>query len=140
MIFKENQRGQTIFSIQKDMLLSKQLLALDYTYEKAEGKSFSINSLTSPLWINLVWTYLYKWYGEPKYGYLPSWHGHNQVGQLDSLAKDEGDIDNYFLILEPMGGIPPEYLELTIGEEDALSSFADEKYFGELRVQKRTKI
>ena len=140
MIIRENPQGATLFAIQKDMLLSKQLAAIDYTYEEAKGEPFSINSLTSPLWINIVWSYLYKWYGEPKYGYLPSWHGHDQVGQLDSLAKDEGDIDNYFLILEPMGGIPPEYLELTIGEEDALSSLADEKYFGELRVQKRTKI
>ena len=46
------------------MLLSKQIATIDYTYKLANGKPFSINSLTSPLWINIVWTYLYKWYGE----------------------------------------------------------------------------
>lgn len=140
MIFKENPQGSTLFAIQKDMLLKKQLSAIDYTYSEAGGKPFSINSLTSPLWINIVWTYLYKWYGEPKYGYLPTWHGHNQVGQLDSLPKETGDEDLYFLIVEPMGGIPQQYLGLTLGEEDAVSFLQDEKYFGELRVQKRSRL
>ncbi len=122
------------------MLLSKQLSAIDHTYEQANGEPFSINSLTSPLWINTVWTYLYRWYGEPKYGYLPSWHGHNQVGQLDSLPEDTGKEEKYFLILEPMGGIPEQYLELTIGEEEVVSKLLREKSFGELRVQEREKI
>lgn len=140
MIVRENKNGSTLFSIQKDMLLSKQLLVVDYTYEKAGGKPFSINTLTSPLWINIVWTYLYKWYGMPKYGYLPTFHGHDQIGILDSLAKDDGEVKNYFLILEPMGGIPSQYLELTIGEENSVSKLLNEKTFGEIRVQERLKI
>lgn len=140
MIFRENSRGSTLFAIQKDMLLSKQLSAIDYTYKAAAGKPFSINSLTSPLWINIVWTYLYKWYGEPKYGYLPSWHGRSQVGQLDSLVELSDNKELKFLILEPMGGIPEQYLELTIGEEDAKSKLIEEKSFGELKIQKREKI
>mgnify|MGYP001616426910 FL=1 len=139
MIFRENLKGATLFAIQKDMLLAKQIKAIDYTYEKTGGENFSVNSLTSPLWINIVWSYLYKWYGLPKYGYLPTWHGRDQIGQLDSLQKDSLFIPNYFLILEPMGGIPPRYLEETINEEDAVSILMDEVYFGELRVQKRLK-
>jgi len=42
------------------MLLSKELAAIDYSYQEADGKEFSINSLTSPLYVNLVWSYLYK--------------------------------------------------------------------------------
>ena len=139
MIFRENLKGATLFAIQKDMLLAKQIKAIDYTYEKTGGENFSVNSLTSPLWINIVWSYLYKWYGLPKYGYLPTWHGKDQIGQLDSLQKDPLFVPNYFLILEPMGGIPPRYLEETINEEDAVSILMDEVYFGELRVQKRLK-
>ncbi len=137
MILKENPKGSTLFSIQKDMLLSKQMKAIDYTYTEAWGKPFSINSLTSPLYINIVWTYLYKWYGLPKYGYVPSWHGRDQVGQLDSLEKVNKPDNTSFLIIEPMAGIPPQYLDLTIGEEDSKTKLFDEKYFGELRVQKR---
>ena len=137
MILKENPKGSTLFSIQKDMLLSKQMASIDYTYSEAKGKPFSINSLTSPLYINIVWTYLYKWYGLSKYGYLPSWHGRDQIGQLDTLEKKNKPDSISFLIIEPMAGIPPQYLDLTIGEEDSKTKLLDEKYFGELRVQKR---
>ena len=139
IIFRENPQGSTLFAIQKDMLLSKQLAAIDYTYKEADGEPFSINSLTSPLWINIVWTYLYKWYGLPRHKYIPQWHGRDQVGQLDTLPPAEESTERYFLILEPMGGIPPRYLDETIGEEDTRSRLLDEVYFGELRVQKRVK-
>jgi hypothetical protein len=140
MIFRENPQGATLFAIQKDMVLSKQLKAIDYTYKQANGEAFSINSLTSPLWINIVWTYLYEWYGKSEYGYVPTWHGRDQIGQLASLPKLKEDINNYFLIIEPMGGIPMRYLKETIDEEDTRSIVLDEKYFGELRVQKRRKL
>ena len=139
-IFSQNKFGSTLFSIQRDMLLSKQIAAIDYTYKLAEGKPFSINSLTSPLWINIVWTYLYKWYGMETYGYLPSWHGKDQVGQLDSLEKIENPLDTSFLILEPMAGIPTRYLGETIGEEDVDTKLIEEKSFGEIVVQNRKKV
>lgn len=138
MIVKENPKGATLFAIQKDMLLVKELAAIDYTYQEAGGKDFSINTLTSPLYIDLVWSYLYKWYGLPKYGYLPSFHGHDQVGQIDSLGQSAKPKEISFLILEPMGGIPPQYLDMTIGEEDVKTKLISEKFFGELRVQKRS--
>lgn len=140
MIFKENPKGQTIFAIQKDMLLSKQLKAIDYTYAESHGNMFSINSLTSPLWINIVWDYLYKWYGLEKYGYIPGWHGKDQVGQLSMLPKTESDTSIYFLIIEPMAGIPVKYLPETIAEEDGVSKLIEEKSFGELIVQKRERF
>lgn len=140
MVFRENSRGSTLFAIQKDMLLSKQLALVDYTYRESRGEPFAVNSLTSPLWINIVWSYLYKWYGEPKYGYIPCFTGHDQVGQIDALPKCEGGIKNRFLILEPMGGIPEQYLPLTIGEENVFSKLIEERSFGELIVQKRAKL
>lgn len=138
MIIRENSRGATLFAIQKDMLLSKQLALIDYTYNEAGGSQFSINTLTSPLWMNIVWSYLYKWYGLPEYGYLPSFHGHNQIGQIDTLSQVKEPDAISFLIIEPMGGIPAQYLDLTIGEEDVKTKMVAEKYFGELRVQKRS--
>ncbi|MBX4205569.1 hypothetical protein KW795_00050 [Candidatus Microgenomates bacterium] len=139
-ITRENKNGSTLFSIQKDMLLSKQLSVVDYTYEKSSGDKFSINTLTSPLWINIVWDYLYKWYGQNKYGYTPQWHGRDQIGQLGGLEETSLDTKKYFLILEPMAGIPVQYLDLTIGEENTKSRSIEEKNWGELRVQYRTKI
>ncbi len=139
MILRENPKGQTIFAIQKDMLLSKQIKAIDYTYDSAKAPQFSINSLTSPLWINIVWTYLYKWHGQGKYGFLPVWSGRDQVGIVDSLPQGQ-ILENHYLILEPMAGIPQQYLPLTLGEEDARSSVIEEKNFGEIVIQKREKL
>ena len=140
MITKENPKGQTIFAIQKDMLLSKQLKAVDYMYDQASGEKFSVNSLTSPLWINIVWSYLFDWYGEDHYGYVPEWHGKGQEGQLKSLSLVQDNTTNYFLILEPMGGIPMRYLGETLAEENSKSTLLDEANWGELRVQKRVKM
>lgn len=137
MIFRENIKGQTIFAIQKDMLLSKQMQVIDYTYTQANGESFSVNTLTSPLWINIVWAYLYDWYGREKYGYVSEFHGRNQIGQLLSLPETSGTTKLYFLIIEPMAGIPRRYLGETISEEDTKSELIEEKSFGELVVQKR---
>ncbi len=136
-ILKQNPKGSTLFSIQNEMILSRQLSAIDYTYNSSNGKEFSINTLTSPLWINLVWTYLYKWHGNSKYGYLPSWHGHSQVGQPDGLTEVINPDKLSFLLLEPTEGIPSEYLKLTIGEEDSKSKLLEQKNFGEIIVQKR---
>ena len=137
MILRENKNGSTLFAIQKDMILSKELAAVDFTYARASGNPFTLNSVNSPLWINIVWSYLYNWYGESKYGYVPEYHGRSQIGQVTALPEIAKRSDPYFLILEPMGGIPEKYLVETLGEEDLYSAVAGEKYFGELRVQER---
>ncbi len=139
-IRRENKNGQTIFAIQHDMLLSKQLAAIDYTYHESGGKPFSISTLTSPLWTNTVWTYLYQWQGTTKQNYVAQWHGHNQIGQIADLPPTSPDTKQYYLIIEPMDGIPAQYLPLTIGEEDAVSVLNDEQNFGAIRVQKRTRL
>jgi len=140
-ILRENINGSTLFSIQKDMLLSKQINAINYTYHEANGRNFSINTLTSPLWVNIVWSYLYKWHGMKTYGYIPTWHGRGQEGQVISLMPDNNS--NWklgFLIIEPQDGIPPQYLPWTIGQEDSYSKLISEKDFGAIRVQERMKI
>jgi len=136
-IFSQNKSGSTLFSIQKDMLLAKQISAIDYTYQVASGRPFSVNSLTSPLWINIVWSYLYKWYGVEKYGYAPYWHGRDQIGQLDSLERIDNPTEISFLIIEPLSGIPQQYLPLSIGEEDVDTKVVEEKSIGEIIVQFR---
>ncbi len=138
MILNQNKNGATLFSIQKDMILSKQISAIDYTYKQSGGK-FSINTLTSPLWINIVWSYLYEWYGQNNYGYVPTWHGRDQIGQVDSLLNDDNLWQKGFLIIEPQDGIPTQYLPLVIGQEDSYSKLVNEKNFGAIRIQERIK-
>lgn len=138
MIISENKNGQTIFAIQKDMLLSKQIKTIDYTYKSADGEDFSINTITSPLWVNSVWSYLYNWYGENKYGYLPAWHGRDQVGRLGNNLDNGKDMQIKYLISEPLQGIPPRFIKETLTTEDDLYGLpVEEKRFGEIIVQKR---
>ena len=89
-ILKDNKNGQTIFPLQPDLVLSKEIALVDYTYQEADGKSFSISSLTSPLYVNTLWSYLYNWHGVNKYGSLPHWLGRDQIGQLGNNWRCSG--------------------------------------------------
>lgn len=137
-ISSQNKNGQTIFSVQKDLTLKNEEEAIDYTYQKAAGKPFSISTLTSPLKINVVWSYLYNWYGTKKYGYLPFWVGPDQVGQLgDNLKAPPAGVRLHFFIMEPTEGIPDLWVTYAKGDQDAVSTFVEQKTFGEIEVQER---
>lgn len=136
-ITKENKKGQVLLSTQKSMTIGNQKALIDKTYEKREP--FSINNVTAPLYINITWTYLYKWYGEKKYNYLPTYAGKGQDGQVDWMPQS-GDIKNtHFLIIEPLWGIPRRYKDEIMIEEEANSSLIEEFEYGELVLQRRIK-
>ncbi len=135
--YKYNPFGQTIFAIQRGLTLQNELAAVDYTYKSSNGESFSINTITSPLWINTVWSYLYDWYGKKNYGYLPTFRGREQAGYLSYIPRTEQNTEHYFLIIEPLFGIPPQFVEETIGYENTYSKVVEEKNFGGIVVQKR---
>jgi hypothetical protein len=136
-IISKNKHGSVIFAIQKDMILSKQLKAIHFTYDDAEGEVFSINSVTSPLWINIAWSYLYNWHGQKNFGYAPQWHGKDQVGQLQSLPDTAENTEKYFMIIEPLAGIPSRFVDEAIIDENAKSELIKETNFGEIVIQKR---
>lgn len=136
-ILKENKNGQTLFLFQ-DMMLSTETKAVDYTYQKAGGKPFSISTLTSPLFVNTVWSYLYNRYGLSKYGYFPYWVGRDQVGQLgNNLQSPPPNTTEHFFIMEPTYGIPSIWVTYAKGDQDSMSTLKDQKSFGELVVQER---
>jgi hypothetical protein len=137
-IVTRNKQGQVIFAIQRDLLLAGELKVIDYTYEKAAGEPFSINTLTSPLWINTVWSYLYNWYGMEKYGYLPEWRGRDQVGQLGNNLPDPKDSTSlHFFIKEPPQGMEKFHQESELEAENARSILVETKAFRDLEVQHR---
>ena len=60
------------------------------------------------------------------------------MGRLgNNLPETLDETTLYFLILEPMQGIPDRYLPETVGLEDSYSVLLEQKEFGEIRVQKR---
>lgn len=138
-LIKSSPLGQVILVIPNDMVLRNQLNLIDETYEKAAGQQFSINTLTLPLWTNTTWDYLYSWYGQKKYGYLPKFLGHNQIGLLgaNTLEKIEEPQEITFFIIEPHVGIPDDIFNLEIGAEDSKTKLISETKYGELRLQFR---
>lgn len=136
-ILKYNPQGQTVFAIQRGLILRNELAAIDYTYGSSNGEPFSVNTITSPLWINTVWAYLYNWYGNKKYGYTPSYHGRDQTGNLGYLPGVSEKDKTFYLIIEPLAGIPEDFANQTIGHEDYFSKIVETKEFGGIVVQKR---
>ncbi|TSC88600.1 MAG: Uncharacterized protein G01um10147_96 [Microgenomates group bacterium Gr01-1014_7] len=131
--FKNSPLGQIILVIPNDMVLKNQIDLIDQTYKKAEGQPFSINTLTLPLWTNTTWAYLYSWYGKQKYGYVPEFTGHDQVGLLgvNDLKKIDKPLDKSFFIIEPHVGIPDTEFNLEIGSENSKTDLISEiKYEG----------
>ncbi len=138
-VFKNGPLGQIILVIPNDMVLKKELRLIDETYQKAADQPFSINTLTVPLWINTTWAYLYSWYGQKKYGYVPKFLGHNQINLLgvNALEKIDQPQDITFFIIEPHVGIPDDIYNLEIGAEDSKSKLISETKYGDLRLQFR---
>lgn len=137
-ILKENKNGQTIFPLQLDLTIAKETQVVDYTYQKSNGNSFSVSTLTSPLYVNTLWSYLYNYYGKSKYGYLPYWVGHDQVGQLgDNLQLPPKDLKEHFFIEEPTYGIPDLWVGYAKGDQDSMSTLVDQENFGQIVVQER---
>lgn len=134
---KYNKYGQILFSIQKGLTIRNEMQVLDYTYRESQGNSFSINTVTSPYWVNTLWSYLYQWYGQKKYGYTPTFRGRDQSGQLSFLSSTTTDTKNYFLIIEPNNGIPQYLIDDSIAYENSFSTVLEQKNFNGVVIQKR---
>lgn len=139
-IFKFNPDGQLIMVIPNDMNLKNELKLIDDSYKISAGKPFSINTLTLPLWTNTTWAYLYSWYGKSRYGYAPSFYGHDQIGLLgaDSLQKINKPLGKTFLIIEPLDGIPPRFYQEEVDTENSKSKLIREINYGSIKLQVRT--
>ncbi|HEV2339157.1 MAG TPA: glycosyltransferase family 39 protein [Patescibacteria group bacterium] len=126
-----------IFTVQQGATLPEEKAIVNYTYQKAYNKPFSIITMTNPLYINTTWAYLYQHYGMTQYGYLPYFAGRGQTGQLGNLPEKTFATDIRFLIFEPNEGIPYIYPIKIAYDEDKVSDIIEEKHFGDYIVQMR---
>lgn len=134
--YKDNFKNTKLLAT-KPVILKDELKIIDYTYQQSKNKPFSICAVTEPLFINTLWSFLYKFYGEKKYGYLPYWSGPKQYLNKTFLEYDKNKVKNRFLIIENQAGIPQIATETTIYAENKISQIKEEKIFGNLIVQKR---
>lgn len=119
------------------LYLQDELKVINYTYQNANGQEFSICSISAPLFINTLWSYLYTTYGRARYGYAPYWAGPKQEGSDNQLVYDTRHTPLRFLIIEPHKSIPDSAIKATILSEDKVSRLEEEKMFGVIKVQKR---
>ncbi len=88
-------------------ILNTELLAIDYTYQKTNGKNFKAY-IYMPSVIDYPYQYLYWWHGLKKYGYLPEDYAYlpnkpeyiKQKDKLNTGGKPESS-GLVFLIKEP---------------------------------------
>lgn len=138
-IMKYNPDGQIILVIPNNMNLKNELRLIDKSYQIANYQPFSVNTLTLPLWTNTTWAYLYSWYGQSKYGYVPEFYGHDQVGLLgkDSLKRVDKPLEKTFFIIEPADGIPPKFYNEELDTENSKTQLVNELDYGTIKLQIR---
>lgn len=138
LILKNNPRGPNPeINVQTGMFLENQKQAMDYIYQKANGQPFAVNAFTMPLFINTTWAYLFQWYGQKKYGYLPVWGGRSAAGYPGNLEINNSRTtlpNKRFLIVEPVRGIERMLKDFII-EEGYFTDTIEEKQFGDFKVR-----
>jgi len=141
LIINQNKTGESLFSVQKKMILSDELKVIDWLYQESNGKLFAINTVTNPLFINTTWAYLFDWYGKQNYNFMPIWAGYPQNGQFgfDIKFTENTNIKGlpFFLIVEPPPGIPDYYIKGISLFENTRSKLIERKKIGGFEVEKR---
>ncbi|PIQ71886.1 hypothetical protein COV87_00880 [Candidatus Roizmanbacteria bacterium CG11_big_fil_rev_8_21_14_0_20_37_16] len=118
-------------------LLKNSKKIIDFTYQQSEEKEFGVCSISEPLFINTVWSFLYSTYGRQKYGYLPYWTGQKQTLNESFIPYARKKFKTKFIIQEPMFGIPDFAPRSTYYIEDGQNTLVEKKEFGAYSVQKR---
>jgi hypothetical protein len=139
LISAKNDRTH-LYAIQKGALLTEQLALIDETYRLANGQEFSFSSSTNPFNINVTWSYLYNWYGNKKYGYVPQFLGAPQASLVGegTLFEITEALPLHFTILEPDTSLATriygEFMEDQYWKSGSASAEID---FGSLGLQVR---
>lgn len=138
-VLTKNKEGETLFTVQKQMILRDELKIIDWIYKESENKPFKLNTITSPLFINTTWAYLFNWHGMNKYGYMPYWWGETQVDVPGSKIKFANDTPTnlHYLIIEPRGSDDKAYIDAIISLEDTRSKVIKTEKIGYFTVEKR---
>ena len=126
-------QGQALLEPDRSATLSKQIAAMDYTYQMSPGENFAIDAVTNPLYINAVWAYNYNWYWH-RYGYKPSWLGGDQIPPYDTLSKASGNEKYLFLIIDQTPRIPPIYTQNATNSMKKIANYIEEKEFDGIKV------
>lgn len=129
----EHGTGQKLLEPDKSAILSTQIAAMDYTYQKSAGEIFAIDTITNPLYINAVWAWNYDWYWK-RYGYKPTFLGGDQTHPYDTLSKASGKEKYFFIITDQTSRIPPVYKQNAVNSMKKKAKLIEEKEFDGITV------
>lgn len=141
LVFTTTQKKNRIndFTLQTGMFLTEELAAIDWTYQAAGYKPFSIASYTAPYGYNTLWSYLYDWYGREKYGYVPEFYGMKQDGIFagELLPHTTKPASTHYVFIEPNVGAPDLIFQNFELEQAKVTTFSGQGFFGTLHVIQR---
>lgn len=139
LIKKYNPNGLIVeIKAQQFMKLADEEKLIDKIYTQAGGKGFTIRVTSMPYRIQTVWAYLFEFYGQRDYGYLPYWETEEVAGYPGKLPRPtKGTTCVRFLIREPVRGIPQGLIDNDIAEENFFSKVIKEEYVGKFLLQTR---
>ncbi len=103
-ILKITGTKESIFKVQPGMHLADEIRVIKRTYEIADGREFSINTLTIPYQYPTLWAYLYKLNGQ-KMPYYRGITAYDFAGRKNLISSDESRPIE-FLITEPEINLP----------------------------------
>lgn len=126
LVFQNMNEYKKTYSVSLDdpklIAYANQLKAVDWVYEKANGREFNVDEYVPPV-IPYAYQYLFRWLGTTKYGGLPQ---DNQVALLYTLY--EVDLSH------------PERLQAWLDRQKGIGIVLKEERFGGIVVQERQRI
>jgi 4-amino-4-deoxy-L-arabinose transferase-like glycosyltransferase len=102
--------------------LRSQLWAIDWIYKDAKKEDFNVDIYVPPV-IPYAYDYLFKWYGQEKYGLQPV---EKRVDLLYTLYEQDTQ--------------HPSLLQAWLGRQNGIGKIIEEDTYGDITVQRRTRI
>lgn len=135
-------QNTSIFTFQTGVMLENELKVIDRTYQLANNKPFSISLWGSPYEYYITWAYLYDWYGQNKYGYIPNYFGSNQNGKYGAkLLEQKNQIEQiHFLIEEPEIILVGDIYKQFIYKQNEFSKIKNSEKIGEYKLEIREAV
>jgi hypothetical protein len=107
-------KSEVLFSVQKENNFAAAQKVVAYIYNDAKDTDFGLNTLTNPLFVNTTWAYSFNHFTQLyKDVKLPIWKGMDQKGRFGDEVSFRSQNPQtgltYYIIYEPLAGIPREH-------------------------------
>ncbi len=120
------------------MKLSDEYKLIDEMYQQANGNGFTVRMTGIPYKIQTVWAYLFSFYGERKYSYLPYWETGNVLDFPGELpVPQKGTTCLRFRVVEPTRGLPQNLIDDDIKTENYFSTSIKQINIGHFLLETR---